>query len=80
MVLYLRCFSIKYVFLSIHVSLYNMEVYNIQFVQTPIKKTSQALVIEKLESLGEKYEWIIRADVFFKEEYSERKIHFIITF
>ena len=43
-------------------------VYNIQFVQTPIKKTSEAFVIKKLESLGQKYEWIIKGDVFFKEE------------
>ncbi|MDG1729496.1 MAG: HPF/RaiA family ribosome-associated protein [Algibacter sp.] len=42
--------------------------YIIQFIQTPIRESSESLVIEKLENLGKKFDWIIRADVFFKED------------
>lgn len=42
--------------------------YNIQFIQTPIREASRLLAIKKLESLGKKFHWIIRSDVFFKEE------------
>lgn len=40
----------------------------IQFVQTEKNITAQQLVLEKIEQLSEKYDWLIRADVFFKEE------------
>lgn len=42
--------------------------YIIQFVQTPINPSAEYLAKEKLETLGERYDWLIRADVFFKEE------------
>ncbi len=41
---------------------------NTQFVQAETKNTADALVSEKLEQLARHYEWIIRADVKFKEE------------
>ena len=41
---------------------------NIQFVQTAQKKWAEELVNQKLDDLGLKYDWIIGADVFFKEE------------
>ncbi len=41
---------------------------NIQFVQTTQKKWAEELVNQKLDDLGLKYDWIIGADVFFKEE------------
>ena len=41
---------------------------NIQFVQTTQEKWAEELVNEKLDDLGQKYDWLIRADVFFKEE------------
>ncbi len=41
---------------------------NIQFVQTTQKKWAEELVNQKLDDLGQKYDWIIGADVFFKEE------------
>lgn len=40
----------------------------IQFVQTETNETAKKLVQEKLEQLFEKYSWLIRGDVFFKEE------------
>jgi len=40
----------------------------IQFVQTETDDTAKQLVLEKIEQLSEKYEWLIKADVFFKEE------------
>ena len=40
----------------------------IQFVHTDTKKELHDLTIDKLDQLAEKYDWIIRADVFFKEE------------
>ncbi|TLP81721.1 HPF/RaiA family ribosome-associated protein [Maribacter sp. ACAM166] len=41
---------------------------NIQFVQTAQRKWAEELVDQKLDDLGQKYDWIIGADVFFKEE------------
>ena len=41
---------------------------NIQFVQTTQEKWAEELVNEKLDDLGQKYDWLIRADVFLKEE------------
>ena len=40
----------------------------IQFVHTNTKKELHDLTIDKLDLLAEKYDWIIRGDVFFKEE------------
>lgn len=40
----------------------------IQFVQSETDETAQQLVLEKIEQLSKKYTWLIRADVFFKEE------------
>lgn len=40
----------------------------IQFVQTDNNAAAENLVIDKLENLSAKYDWLIRADVFFKEE------------
>ena len=40
----------------------------VQFVQTPFNKTAEDLVIKKLEKLGNKFDWVIYADVFFKKE------------
>ena len=40
----------------------------IQFVQTETDETARNLVLEKIEHLSNKYDWLIRADVFFKEE------------
>lgn len=41
---------------------------NIQFVQTAQRRLVEKLVKDKLENLGQKFDWIIGADVFFKEE------------
>lgn len=40
----------------------------IQFVQAETNDTAEQLVKEKIEQLSKKYAWLIRADVFFKEE------------
>ncbi|MEX1002220.1 MAG: HPF/RaiA family ribosome-associated protein [Crocinitomicaceae bacterium] len=40
----------------------------IQFVQGEKNPTAEALVREKLDDIYKKYDWLIRADVFFKEE------------
>lgn len=40
----------------------------IQFVQIETDNTAKQLVLEKIEQLSKKYDWIIRSDVFFKEE------------
>ena len=40
----------------------------IQFVQTETDDTAKQLVLEKIEQLSKKYDWLIRADVFLKEE------------
>jgi len=41
---------------------------NIQFVQTAQRRSAEKLVTDKLEDLGKNFDWIIGADVFFKEE------------
>jgi len=41
---------------------------NLQFVQTKADPKAETLVHEKLSDLEKKFSWIIRADVFFKEE------------
>ncbi len=40
----------------------------IQFVQTAQRKGVEELVKQKVDDLGQKYDWLIGADVFFKEE------------
>ena len=40
----------------------------IQFVQTGQRKGVEELVKQKVDDLGQKYDWLIGADVFFKEE------------
>lgn len=40
----------------------------IQFVQTAHNSVAEELVREKLNNLEKKYDWLIRADVFFKSE------------
>jgi putative sigma-54 modulation protein len=42
----------------------------IQFVQAAVNKNAEKIITEKLEKLKKKFDWIIRADVFFKEEKS----------
>ncbi|MBT8181764.1 MAG: ribosome-associated translation inhibitor RaiA [Eudoraea sp.] len=41
---------------------------NIQYVQMPTSESMSAIVTSKLEKLANKYDWIIKADVFFKLE------------
>ncbi|MFZ0489516.1 MAG: ribosome-associated translation inhibitor RaiA [Salegentibacter sp.] len=43
-------------------------VMNIQFVKMPVSEAMTEYVSGKLQKLTEKYEWIIKADVFFKLE------------
>lgn len=40
----------------------------IQFVQTEQNPIAKRLIEEKLADLSKKYDWLIRADVFFKSE------------
>jgi len=41
---------------------------NIQYVQMATSETMNEYVINKLNKLSKKYEWIIKADVHFKQE------------
>lgn len=41
---------------------------NIQFVHSETSISAEQLVLKKLEKLENKYDWIISADVIFKEE------------
>ncbi len=41
---------------------------NIQYVKMPTSEAMNEFVEKKLKKLGEKYEWLIRADVSFKLE------------
>lgn len=41
---------------------------NIQYVQMPTSESMSAIVTNKLNKLSNKYDWIIKADVFFKLE------------
>lgn len=43
---------------------------NIQFVNTDTKSSAEQLVQRKLDKLENKYDWIISADVMFREEKS----------
>ena len=40
----------------------------VQFVQTENNDSVKQMVLEKVEQLSKKYDWLIRADIFFKEE------------
>ncbi len=40
----------------------------IQFVQMPASDSMKTYVRQKLDKLFKKYEWIVKADVFFKKE------------
>lgn len=42
-----------------------------QFVQIPQNNTADNLVFKKLENLANHYDWIIRANVIFKEDKSD---------
>ena len=41
---------------------------NVQFVKMPTSEPMEAFAVKKLERLGKKYDWIIKADVFYKLE------------
>lgn len=41
---------------------------NIQFVKMKTSESMKAYVTKKLQKIAEKYEWVIRTDVFFKLE------------
>ena len=41
---------------------------NIQYVQMPTSESLTAIITSKLEKLANKYDWIIKADVFLKLE------------
>ena len=41
---------------------------NFQYVGMPVSESLNAIMTRKLEKLGKKFEWIIKADVFFKQE------------
>lgn len=41
---------------------------NIQYVKIPVSDTLSQYVIAKLEKLASKYDWLIAATVFFKQE------------
>lgn len=41
---------------------------NIQYVKMPFSEAMTEYVIEQLNKLHKKYQWIIQADVFFKRE------------
>ena len=40
----------------------------IQFVQTKTNPSLRTMVMEQLDVLAQKYDWVTKADVFFKEE------------
>lgn len=41
---------------------------DIQYIQMPTSDSMSAFITEKLEKLSSKYNWLIRAEVFFKLE------------
>lgn len=41
---------------------------NIQFVNTETQAELHNFTIDKMDQLAERYDWIVRGDVFFKEE------------
>ncbi|MEM9142239.1 MAG: ribosome-associated translation inhibitor RaiA [Bacteroidota bacterium] len=46
---------------------------DIQFIQMPTSEAMHALMSKKLHALGRKYDWIIRAQVQFKQENDPRE-------
>lgn len=40
----------------------------VQFVSMPTSETMETFVLERLEKLGKKYDWVLSADVFYKLE------------
>lgn len=40
----------------------------IQFVNMPTSETMEVYTLKKLQGLAKKYDWVIKADVFFKRE------------
>ena len=42
--------------------------YNIQFINTKASDKMEIMAIEKLDALAEKFNWAIKASVFFKKE------------
>ena len=42
--------------------------FNVQFVKMPTSETMEAFVIERLEKLANKYNWLIKAAVYYKFE------------
>ena len=41
---------------------------NIQFVKMPTSDAMHAYTMKKLEKISKKYDWLIKADVYFKLE------------
>lgn len=41
---------------------------DIQFVNMPTSESMEAYTLKKLERLNKKFDWIIKADIFFKRE------------
>lgn len=41
---------------------------NIQFVKMPTSEFMEDFVVKELHKLAKKYEWLIKADVFYKQE------------
>ncbi|UJH90773.1 ribosome-associated translation inhibitor RaiA [Antarcticibacterium sp. 1MA-6-2] len=41
---------------------------NVQYVKMPFSETMTQYVVSKVEKLGERYQWITQARVFFKKE------------
>lgn len=46
---------------------------NIQFVKMLTSETMEAFAIKKLEKLAKRYDWIIKAEVFYKLENESRR-------
>ena len=46
---------------------------NIQFVNMSTSETMEAYTVKKLNPLSKKYDWIIKATVFFKKENSHKE-------
>ena len=46
---------------------------NIQYVQMPTSESMNTFVTQKLNKLAKKYDWVIRAQVYFKLEHDHAK-------
>ena len=46
---------------------------NVQFVKMPTSESLEAFAIKKLERLEKRYEWIIKAEVFYKLDNDPKK-------